>query len=306
MNIPRNYYLYPPGVEQIHAEHEGHPKVHIDVKRAVEKGWMAQVPTPDGENTVTIFTPQNGLWLPFEGATFPMKGFPALDAVHACNIVKSLFIEPAKLLSKWYFFPFLLMMNAQNALDGFNRTAMKAFSHHLLVPICRTDFSREIEKFLDIFLQEMGFTEDSAKTFALIFSNMVDYDNVYRLRLEDAFSETSQDELINNPREVISKLTKMMKSREVRPGGKGDAIHRKFASVATLFSLALLIPKVKRAFKQAISQVDFPNLQLDEIDTYWVLQRNDYRWLGKEEEERLAIMKEKGWTTPTAIPPEQL
>lgn len=298
--IPNEVYLYPNGGEQISNENpelkgQGFP---IDLKRAVKEGYLEAKPSPDGQRTIYTVIPRNGLFFPVEGGLYPLKAFPEPNAVFAANLVKAHIIETIKVISKWYLIPFLALINKQNALDAFNRISFKAICVFLMRDKALTDFVREFKGFLFNFLRGMGFTEESSKTFALVFSHVIELDNVYRLRLADAFSETSKEALIKSPIKEIKRLLKIMKSREVRPGGKGDAIHRKFDRSAFLLMCILLIPRVRRVFKEAISKTEFRNLQLDDSDKYWICYRNDYLWMGMTDDERKEYALKRGWPEP--------
>ena len=292
--LPKESYLYPTGYAQV--ANESNERYSLDIKEGVKQGWIKQEPTPDGQNSMITCIPNNGVFLPITGASFPLKCYADAGAVFAFNLVKAQIIETTKLIAKWYFVPALALVNKQQVLDTFNRIAFKAVSPHLLQDNCLTDFAREVKKALNIFLSELGFTDESVKTCATLISNLFDYDNVYRLRMEDTFSETNVSKL--KTRKEIKRLLLIMKQREVRPGDKGKAIHYKFKVVAWLLSLALLIPKVRRAFNKMLDGIDIRKLQTDEIDLYWMCLRNDYLWLGLTDEERKQFAINKGWKFP--------
>lgn len=296
--IPEEYYLYPTGYNQIAQENRGtNDNYEIDIKECVKRGFLTSTPSPDGNSTIHTLIPNNGLFWMIKGATFPLKTFPDPNAIFSANLVKAHLIETLKLVSKWYLMPFLLLINRQNALNAFNRISMKAMSAQLLHDVCLTEFTKSFKTLTYIFMKECGFTEESSKTFALIFAHLVEFDNVYRLRIADTFSETDKERL-KHPQKEIKRLTKIMKSREVRPGGKGDAIHRKFSSVSFILRMALLIPKIKRAYLKALESVDITNLQLDENDKYWLCFRTDYKWMGLDDNGRKSFASEKGWEYP--------
>lgn len=292
--IPREHYIYPTGYDQVATE--SNERYSLDIKESVKQGWMKQEPTEDGKNTLITLVPNNGIYLAVTGASFPLKCFPDAGAVFAMNLIKAHIIETLKLVGKWYLVPFLLLVNKQKALYAFNRISLKAISPQLLKDYCLTDFSGEFKKVVKLFLDKLGFHD--TETTATVIANILDYDNVYRLRLEDTFSETNKHKLISNPRKEIARLTEMIRMREVRPGEKGKAIHHKFKVVTWLFSLVLLIPKFKRAFRDTLKEVDFTKLGYDETDIYWVCMRNDYLWLGMTDEERKDFAESKGWKHP--------
>lgn len=299
--IPKECYLYQTGYDQVANENQSRGIDYlIDIKEGVKQGYFLSSPSADGQTTVYTLIPNKGLWLPVVGALFPVKSFPEPSAIFAANLVKSLIIDTIKLTSRWYLAPFLLLVNKQQAVDTFNRISFKALSPQMMTDECLTDFTREFKTFLYTFLKELGFTEESSFKFALIFSHLIEFDNVYRLRLADTFSETSVDKLLR-PQKEISRLTEVMRSREVRPGGKGEAIHRKFNRMAFLIRLFLLIPKVKRAYSKALQMVDFTKLQLDQNDIYWLCFRNDYKWMGLTDDERKEYASNRGWTYPEPV-----
>jgi hypothetical protein len=208
--IPREYFLYPSGYDQI--ANEQPDKYSIDIKRSVKEGWMKQEPTEDGQGSIISLIPKNGIFLAVTGADFPLKCYPDASAVFATNLVKAMIIETLKLVGKWYLLPFLLLINKQKALDAFNRVALKAVSPTLLKDECLTNFSRETKRFIEVFVSKLGLT--GGDQLAVIVSNLIDYDNAYRLRLEDVLSETSKYRLLKNPRKEIRRLVGILKERE--------------------------------------------------------------------------------------------
>jgi hypothetical protein len=296
--LPKESYLYPSGYEQVANEQQEH--YSLDFKVGEKNGWLKQTPSKDGNSTVITLVPNQGVFVPVTGAMFPLKCFAGASAVFAANLIKAHIIETVKLVAKWYFIPFILLLDKQKTLDAFNRISFKSFSPYMLNDNSLTDFSRTLKTFLIQFLTELNFTPESAQMFAVIMANVIDLDNVYRLRLEDTFSETSLEKM-QNPRKEFKRLLYIMKDREVRPGIKGKAIHHKFKVFAYLLSTAMLIPKVKRAFLSALKLVDFEKFKLDDIDTYWVCMRNDYKWLGMTDTERKSYAQKKGWTFPTPM-----
>lgn len=300
--LPLTAYLYPSGAKQI--ENESNDRYEIDLEEGVKKGYLVKYVSDDGKQVQYVMQSTDfGCGLPVKGATFPIKAFADAGAVFGANVVKALFIETLKLFS-WR----LLLINKQKAFNSFNRIGFKILSPFILKDAYLTKFSREFHLLLSTFLTEIGINESTenlptfGKSFSvsLLFVHLIEYDNVYRLRLEDIFSETSKERL-QNPRKELKRLLLIMKSREVRPGEKGKAIHAKFSYLVSLLCLVLIIPKYKRAFLKAVNSVNFDNLRLDTIDTYWVNLRNDYLFRGMSEEERKQDSITKNWVYPEPI-----
>lgn len=299
--IPREHYLYQTGYDQV--ANESDQKYSIDIKEGIKNGWMSQEPTPDGQGSIISLIPKNGIFLAVKGATFPLKCYPDAGVVFAVNLVKAYLMETLKLVGKWYFVPFLLLINRQRALESFVRFGMKAISPHLLKDYCLTDFSREFKKAIKLFLDRIGFesVEEETEGCATILANIMDYDNLYRLRVQDVLSETNKDRLLKRPIREINRLSKIIKQREGKDCAVRVVIHYKFKIFVLALSFALLFPKIRRVFESVIQETDFTKLQYDEIDIYWVCFRNDYLWLGITDEQRKQYAESKGWKYPTAI-----
>lgn len=299
--IPREHYIYQSGYDQV--ANESSDKYAIDIKEAVKNGWMKQEPSSDGQGTILSLIPNNGIFLAVKGASFPLKCYPDAGVVFAVNLVKAYLMETLKLVGKWYLIPFLLLINRQRALESFVRLGMKAISPHLLKDYCLTDFSREFKKCIKLFLDKMGYKgdEDENERLSVILANIMDYDNLYRMRIQDVLSETNRERLLKRPILEINRLSRIMKEREAIDCTTKVIIHYKFKIFILVISLALLFPKVRRALKEVLLTIDFTKLQYDEIDIYWTTIRNDYNWLGMTEKERKAYGLSKGWKYPQSI-----
>lgn len=291
--IPREHYLFQTGTEQVASEPG--EKYELDIKESVRRGMMKQEPTPDGQGSILSLVPNNGIFFMIKGATFPLKCFPEAGVVFAINLIKAQIIEMVKLFSHWYLLPFIVLINKKKALESFNRLAMKSVSPYLLKDYCLTQFSREFKVLVFTFLSKLGFDKVESENFATIIANITDYDNLYRLRIQDALSETSKELLLKQPIREIWRQLKIIKNRE-----NYVTIHYKFKAVAMFLTVALLFPKVRKAYKETINAIDLDKLQYDEVDRYWLCIRNDYKWMGLSNEERMQYAKEKGWKFPHA------
>lgn len=294
--IPRESFIYPTGAEQITGESGRGEGYILDIKNGVKDGYIQSFPSVDGQSSVYILKPNNGLYTPIVGATFPLKTFPEANAVFACNLVKAMAIEPVRVLSKWYFLPFLLIVDKKQLVESWNRIAFKAMSAQLLHDHSLTRFSVAFKSFIYNFMVFCGFPVDSSKIFSLVFTHIIEYDNAYRLRIADIFSETTHDKL-KNPKEII-RLLNIARLRETRPGGKGEAIHKKFRMFGLMVYFLLLIPKYRKAYKKAIDTLDLQSVQLDDNDIFYSGLRSDYLFQGKSQEQRVGEGKQKGWVYP--------
>jgi hypothetical protein len=101
-------------------------------------------------------------------------------------------------------------------------------------------------------------------------------------------------DLSNNPHKEIAKYMKISKER--------DTIHVSVKMIAglKLLSLALRIPKYKRAFREALTFIEFDKMKFDEIDMYWISFRTDYPYLGEEADVR--AKRNEGKKMPIPMP----
>ena len=175
----------------------------------------------------------------------------------------------------------------------FNRTAGRVFNGFILKDEHCTAFTPEFRKLIHRFLLNMGISELNSFKFAEIVSHLFEYDNAYRLPIQDLFSETSKEKW-NNPSKEIKRLAKIFGERHVN-----IAVTKKVKNVALLARIALLIPNIKKALIKAFKEVELENLQLDEADRYWLSIRTDYLQGGLTKEENAIFVQEQGWTFPT-------
>ena len=256
----------------------------------------------------------HGSRLFFKGMKFPIKGWPYMEAIFVCNIVKRQTMMIAFSLARkefllpalaFIFTPFKFKIKIlENFLKHYNRNADYLLNDIFLEEKYMIECSREIRKFIRNFLNEIGISKEASEKTAEIFSHLIEYDDSYRYRFEDLMSETSQYLMMKSPTKEIQKIIAFHAEREV---GSGHIISPKFKSFASIMSFILFIPKIRRAFKHAVLKSDFKNFQLDEADIYHTLLRTDYNVRGKPVEERKKIYDEyhkDGYPPliPTAIP----
>lgn len=240
------------------------------------------------------FEINNGILVYYKDIPYPRRGFPTGKAVSAVNITKRLFVQIIKIFSRkemfmsWILFILLprRIERLSTLLDSFNQAGYKIVSPYILKPQLMTPLASELQGIIYAILARIGIDKRVSKEFSQIFGAMIEYDNAYRYRLEDIFTETSQDALMQNPRKELKRLLKLFKEREVI-----QEVSDKFNNLYKLISILLLLPKVKDAFYKAILNSDFERLQLDKIDRYWCSLRSDYKFFGKTYQERSKDIK---------------
>jgi hypothetical protein len=277
IEIPKICYRYPSAVEQ------------IDVQELV---------TP-----LVKMTWNNGIFQYLKGAEYPMKGLTKPEVMWALSLAKRNLIQMMRLLSKWYFYPTYLIIailpwkQKVKIMDRFIKSFCEGNYRNITPYILKTNYMtplcQEIEWLTFTFLDNLGIPEETRSQFSEMFAAMIDYDNAYRYRVGDIFSETNKTRLLENPEKEIMRLIKLFVERTA--GGHKSDIALKFKYMAYGLRILLLHPKIKKAFRIAISEIDVRKMELDEADRYWVALRenNEYAYLGLWDDERRKLIDGK-------------
>lgn len=149
----------------------------------------------------------------------------------------------------------------------------------------------EMGKFINQFLQNIGLSENTAVNYAKIGMMILEFDCAYRYRAQDIIGETSK-ELLQNPRKEIKRLFEIYNQREGLLGAQ-----YKINKLNLLLKL-LFIPKLKKAFLNALEQIDIEKIKFDKNDrfhtSFWV----GYDFEGKNFEQRFSPYEELYKTIP--------
>lgn len=172
------------------------------------------------------------VWL--EGHRMPYKGLPTGQAILSVSIVKEL------------------------AKGRLIEAAWLAYKPHLTLEQMNP-FPREIQR---VFPGKLG----------TVIAHTLEYDNAYRLRIQDLLSETSKERILQRPIREIWRLLRINKRRDIKP------VHRKFMFAACVLTLIFLIPGFRRRLKISLKNCDYMALILDKSDIYWLHLRTDYNW----------------------------
>jgi hypothetical protein len=199
-----------------------------------------------------------------QGVSYPVKGFVFPQAVFAINIAKNAFMF---LLSN----PLILLRWKKNK-ERFERLAGYALENNrcYLKPEHMTPVCREICKL------------PFGKT-AKIIGHIFEYDDAYRYRLQDIMNELDVYTLFTNPVGELLKLQDIAITRD--PG-----LAKKYQMLTPFIWLVFIF---KFSFLEAIKDINFNNLKPDENDKYWMSQRNDYLFFGRDYETNSAMYEEK-------------
>ena len=231
----------------------------------------------------------------FYGCPYPQKTVRPDVAIHAMMPVKRRFIDTMKLLVlKESLIPmigFLLMGRKrqtrliERALDFFNQEAdMTIRPYYLDGYYCNV--VREIQRFVSVFLSDIGISREVAEKTAEIVGMMVEYDNAYLFRVNDVLNEASEKDLMKDFPKETERLMKLEMERESE---KTKYVGEKLQKAVLLWRWAWRLPRLKKAIKNGIMAMDFNECKLDASDIYYTLLYRDYDVGGKKVEERTAI-----------------
>lgn len=243
------------------------------------------------------YPPEGGQLAYFKGVPYPSKGHPFPEAIYAVNVAKRMtreFIIGFINRDMWKEYLGFIFSSKKNKVRKLNRfllmytnIAAKVTAPYILEDKYLSECPYEILDFTRKFLGRLGVDNVIAHNFAEVFAAQIEYDNAYRLRIEDAMSETTKEKMIKNPGKELVKLGNIIMAREPNEG-TGD----RFPKILGMLAKVLWVPKYKRIFTECVKESKFENFQLDEADRYHVLLWADYNFLGKTLGERLEMYSE--------------
>lgn len=262
----------------------------------VFKFIKAEHPTPENpqENGDT-----GGIYVHLEGVKYPTKGFPTPESCNANGLLKRTFIS----LVRWIgqnplaILSLIRRKNLTRLLMELSYISDSAMKQYYLTDNRYNKANRQLRIGIESFIRGLGLKPDSKGTeveqiykksalyykFPLAIVTMLEYDNAYMLRLQDMANETTAEELIKHPRKELLRLVGLFKQREPRM-----KMHDRIESLAKILLWGLYVPRVRRAWKQALNAMDWKQVQMDEADRYHVLRLFGYDVLGRTFEDRAA------------------
>lgn len=240
---------------------------------------------------VTKVTCVNGLETHYKGADYPMKGYVTPEVLQHADIVKAFLMALIRLHIP-------LKTSPGALLDEVVRIGDKCISKYYMQDAERMACMKELDVLLFNFTFSYTSNEPIARRFSKIVSHLVEWDNAYRLRFIDICSETTPDALCTDPRSEIARILEIILPREVQ---HKESIRPKFRALVFILRAMLLVPKVKRAFQDAVRKVNWPLMQYDNQDKYWACLRIDYDFMGMDKDARRALLIDSGMSVPTLI-----
>lgn len=220
------------------------------------------------------FSEKEGMTSNYVSHPFPRKGLVYPEAVEANNWIKKILIGLIGSIA-----------HPTTALENFARIAEYSFRNHYLQRRFYNKFSRELWKLTYLFLKKLGVSSDVAYRIGKIVAHIFQFEEAYRFRLEDLFSETTKEALLTGRKE-LNRLFKIYLRREKFVNVGIGGLDYKFGSAMKLLKFALLFPNVKRAWQFALEEMEIENLQMDNADRYYSNTYTGYDYRDKELDDR--------------------
>jgi hypothetical protein len=223
-----------------------------------------------------------------------------VDSIQAVNQVKRDVITYFKLGSfketRWLVTGFVLMGKKNRrsllskTLDLFNLKADLVLAPFYLKDGFYCPLAREVRGFVRSVLLDLGVSYEVADRTAECMGCMFEYDNAYRFRFRDLFSETSKERLLENLPKELERLLQILASREAVSGGA--QVVERFQSAAKVIKYLWMLPGMKKTLRKAIRNMEIDKCKLDDSEIYHTLMYGDYNVQGKTQQERFAIYSE--------------
>lgn len=140
--------------------------------------------------------------------------------------------------------------------------------------------------FIKRFLEELGLNKNLARVYAKIAMMILEFDNAYRYRIQDMFGAVDMELFLYNPSKWIKKALEIYTEREltnkndINFGARGKILKMEF------LVKILWIPKIKKAWKKAASEITYGNICFGDDDRFHISYWVGYNFEGKTFEQR--------------------
>jgi hypothetical protein len=260
MFLPNSCYKYPQFLDELEKEGENQPQFIIEG-----------------------LTFENEPLKKIQGTDIPYRLNVGDEELEMINIYKASMMATVSLINPINIIPTLISLisvKERNRVIGwFKRLGFKSVQNVILNYQHWSTFHKELYTLIFAILIKSKIDETNSRQLAEHLSYVIEYDTAYKTRLQDLFNETTPDKITT--RKEIKRLLNLFVSRNK---DKDVIKYKKFVFILTF---ALLIPKVKRIFKESLAHINWKNLCPDEIDKYWMSMKVEYDYEGKTLEERL-------------------
>jgi hypothetical protein len=266
-----------------------------------------------------IATPESGgIFTKYMGCKYLFKGYPEqkiLDYIYASKRVLVGFFQlirnkPIKFLLSICFLLYLIMPKGMKRkvvlglLDyflGITHWVEYKYVYALSTErYCKT--VKEVHRVSEIILNDID--EEMRKRlskFRDVICIILEMDYAYRARFQDILPLLDKQLLKENPKRELKRLTDIFLERENLDGE--NAMTDKWTGLQKMLMISLKFKGVRNIILKILLEIDSKEIERDEADYYFVLNRSDYMYNGETYEDRMEKLNElnKGMSIPKVI-----
>lgn len=241
------------------------------------------------------FKYNEGVMIDLEGAEFPQKGVAIPLTMQRINAVKRIITESTKLIKQKEFIligVFFMLKTIKGRINfiekivhAFNSVCIKIIDNSFFKRYYLTSVARNLDLLISRTMMNMGINKTVSQDFGRVISAVIEFDNAYRFRMQDALSEIDYDELKTKPARELLRVLKLYEERD------NKIVSSKIIILRPIIRLLFLSKWFRDAFILALESIKFDEMRFDENDKYWVCQRGDYEFFGLSYEERMDMIE---------------
>ena len=241
-----------------------------------------------------------GTFTKYFGCKYLFRGYPDLDLTEQLHLGKAFLSRiPREILWRSWAFRLVIILMALFATRRFSRYVWlysQAVQYQLkmlnestafLRSYRFTPFVNELRRAFHESLKKNGCKEliggnnggllEALANIAEFFFLFIEFDTAYHLPLHDILENLDKS---GRPRDIVKRLISLYIERS---GNIHPQNNRKFVRAGKMLGTLLFIPKLKKVFRDFISELDVAKFERDENDWYYCLDRlYDHRGLALE------------------------
>jgi hypothetical protein len=241
------------------------------------------------------FAYNQGVMVELAGAEFPQKGVAIPITMQRINAVKRMITESTKLIKEKEFLILvsLFMLKTikgrikfiEKIFNSFNSIAIKVIDNSFFKRYYLTSVARNLDLLISRTMINMGISKTVSADFGRVMSAVIEFDNAYRFRMQDAITEIDIDKLKNRPAKELLRVLEIYRQRD------NEGVSRKIMILKPIIKILFMSKWFRNAFILALESINIDEMRFDANDRYWICQRGDYEFLGLSYEERMDMIE---------------
>lgn len=253
-----------------------------------------------------IYPAEGGIYRAYEGCLFSEKGLPFPEGIASAASAKRHLLWLLRFFAKHPVATATVAVSKTYRNDVLTmyvdsaEAAFRGWFYNGQFPRFYSDPCKQIYNFVKQLLVGIGISEDLAHRTAKVVMTMIEFDNAYRIRIQDLAGVCSQYDFMFDFPGAVKKTVDAFLVRE-----PSDYNHAKLQAIAKIARVVWFFPKYRKALKQAFSAVDWDGLLFTEGDRYYAYWQIDYNSDGKSNDERreinIALHEKAGLGPPPMI-----